>query len=369
MNNYMMTMTAGPAAVAPVADLETSLFNDFISFIDRGPKTTRTYITNFRQFVAWLAYSGITRPERRDILRYREYLLSEHDAIQIDPVTGWKYRVDPAGNRITVKCKANTVTQYIRSVCQFFRWTAAAGLYPDIAANVHAPKVRNDTHRKEALTARDVVTVEKSISLMAERKTEDAAERMKDTAGRIQRATEQGKRLYAIYLLCVTCGLRTVEVSRANVKDLETVGGNTFLYVWGKGHAEADTKKAIAPEVKAAIDDYLNSRTDRYTGSSPLFVSTGNRSGGKRIAETTISKMLKSALKAAGYDSDRITAHSLRHTAGTAVQTITGDIYATQKYMRHSNPATTEIYLHTNTEKQDIKIVQDLYNYYHAAGA
>ena len=75
--------------------------------------------------------------------------------------------------------------------------------------------------------------------------------------------------------------------------------------------------------------------------------------------------MLKAAMKGAGYNSERLTAHSLRHTAGTAVQELTGNLYQTQKYMRHSNPATTEIYLHNETEKQEAGIAQRLYNLYH----
>ena len=168
-----------------------------------------------------------------------------------------------------------------------------------------------------------------------------------------------------MYLLAVNAGLRTVEISRTNIRDLETINGVSVLYIWGKGHSEPDQKKTLAPEVRAAIDDYLKLRTDRPTGAAPLFVSTGNRSGGQRIASTTVSKMLKKAMQAAGYDSERITAHSLRHTAGTNVQDITGNLYLTQKYMRHSNPATTEIYLHNDTERQEAEIARDLYNRYH----
>ena len=80
---------------------------------------------------------------------------------------------------------------------------------------------------------------------------------------------------------------------------------------------------------------------------------------------TTISKLLKAAMQRAGYDSERITAHSLRHTAGTNVQEITGNLYITQKYMRHENPATTEIYLHNDTERQESEIARALYNRYH----
>lgn len=359
------------AAIIPANDLQPVLFDRFIQFIDRGEKTAQTYITNLRQFAAWLKYAAISRPVRSDIISYRQYLAAEHEAIRLDSnsVTGWSYRTNNAGNRVTVKCKPNTVAQYLRSVCQFFRWTAAEGLYPNIADNIHAPKVRNDAHKKEALTAADVLTIEKCISAAAADKTAAAAQATKDTAGRIDRANEQGKRLYAMYLLAVNAGLRTIELERANVKDLEVRNGNACLYVWGKGHTEADSKKPLAPAVYEAIADYLKSRSDRPTANSPLFVSTGNRSGGKRIAARTISGMLKKAMKTAGYDSERITAHSLRHTAGTNVMNLSGDLYTTQKYMRHSNPATTEIYLHCDTEKQETQIAQQLYDLYHGTGS
>ena len=351
--------------ITPAQDLTAGLFADFVRFIDRSEKTTRTYIVNLRQFMAWLKYTDTRRPVRNDILLYRDWLTVEHDAIMLDPVAGWRYRTDRSGNPVKVNCKPNTIAQYLRSVCQFFKWTAANGIYPDIAANIHAPKVSHSTHRKEALTPAEVLTIENSIAQKAQEATATAAEAEKDTAGRMQRSTEQGKRLYAMYLLAVNAGLRTVEISRANIKDLVTKGGKTTLYIWGKGHTEPDQRKPLAPEVVAAIKDYLQSRTDNPTGNSPLFVSTGNRSGGKRIAPTTISTMLKQAMKEAGFDSERITAHSLRHTAGTAVQELTGDIYTTQKYMRHSNPATTEIYLHNDTEQQEASIAQQLYNLYH----
>ena len=369
MTALMLNETA--AAIVPANDLPPVLFDDFISFVDRTEKTARTYINNLKQFAAWLAYNAIRRPARQDILSYRDYLGAEHEAIQLDPgsACGWTYRTNGSGNRYTVKCKPNTVKQYLQSVRQFFSWTAANGFYPNIAANIHAPKVRQDIHRKDALTAADVLTIEKDIAAAAAARTEAAAEAEKDTAGRISRATEQGKRLFAMYTLAVNAGLRTIEISRADVKDLEVQGGKAVLYVWGKGHTEADAKKPLAPEVYEAIRDYLDSRSDRPTANSPLFVSTGNRSGGKRIAPTTISTMLKKAMQHAGFDSDRITAHTLRHTTGTNVQEITGNLYTTQKYMRHANPATTEIYLHNDTEKQETETAQRLYDFYHGTTA
>lgn len=356
------------AAIAPAQDIGQQLFASFIAYIDRNEKTARTYCTNLRQFMAWMRFADVRRPARQDIIHYREWLTVEHDAIELaeDSPQGWNYRTDRSGNRLMIACKPNTVKQYLQSVKQFFSWTAANGLYPNIAANVHAPKIA-ETHRKDSLTAAEVQTIERAISLKAEQKRAAAAHAAKDAAGKMQRSTEQGARLYAMYLLAVNAGLRTIEISRANVKDIETKGGQAWLYVWGKGRTEADKKKAICQEVYAAIKQYLATRTDNPNGNSPLFVSTGNRSHGRRIAATTISKMLKDALRQAGYDSERLTAHSLRHTAGQAVMQITGDnIYKTQLYMRHSNPKTTEIYLDNNNAAQDAEIANLLYQHYHA---
>lgn len=356
-----------PQSIAPAQEITAALFNDFVAFIDRSEKTTRTYLTNLKQFMAWLKYAAITRPVRQDIISYRQWLTAEHDAISFAPDTaaGYAFRTDANGNPVKVICKPTTVKGYLQSVKAFFSWTAANNLYPNIAANIHAPKI-TESHKKDSLTAAEVLTIENSIAERAMERTEAAAGAVKDKTGRVQRSTEQGKRLYAMYLLAVNAGLRTIEISRANIKDLETKGGRTWLYIWGKGHSEADQKKPIAPEVKAAIDDYIQSRTDNPTGNSPLFVSTGNRSKGKRIASTTISTMLKHAMQEAGFNSERLTAHSLRHSTAQNVMQLTGhNIYQTQQYLRHSSPKTTEIYLENDTAEQDESIAKQLYSLYH----
>lgn len=365
----MKEITKSSVQAINAQEMGSGLFAAFVAYIDRSPATARTYLTNLRQFAAWMKYAGITQPQRSEIIQYREWLLAEHDAIELDPTApaGWRQRLDHSGNPQRLACKPNTVKQYLQSVKQFFTWAAAEGLYNNIAANVHAPKI-SDTHRKDSLTAREVQHIERSITRTAAARSAAALEARKDTAGRAQRSTEQGKRLYAIYLLAVNAGLRTVEISRANVRDLECKGGNACLYVWGKGHTEPDQRKPIAPAVYAAIKDYLRTRTDRPTANSPLFVATGNRSGGKRIAPTTISTMLKRAMQDAGFDSDRLTAHSLRHTAGQNVMEITGsNIYQTQLYMRHTNPKTTEHYLDNATAAQDADLARRLYEHYHSS--
>ncbi len=351
-----------------IKPLTSALFDDFIRWIDRGEQTTRTYLTNLRQFLAWLKYSGCSRPTRQDIIAYREWLCTEHEAIRLAPdsAAGWVYRTDGQGRPIRTICKASTAKMYLQSVRQFFHWAASMDLYPDIASNIHMPKISTDIHRKDALKPEEVLTIEVNIKAEMQKSIDISSVAGKDRDGRIQRSREQGARLFAMYLLATNCGLRTVELARANIRDVETRDGQTWMYVWGKGHSDADQRIPLAPEVAQASTDYMRLRTDNPTGSSPLFVSTGNRSGGKRIRTTTISTMLKRAMQAAGFDSERLTAHSLRHTAGTAAMEVTGDnIFQVQTYMRHTDPKTTELYTHREKEEVQAELASKIYNLYH----
>lgn len=333
------TTTTTTTKLLPASDLSPSLALQFVAYIDRSEKTTKTYINNLKQFFLYLQENETRQPNRETIINYRDFLAKNY--------------------------KANTTKQYLQSVKAFFAWAAAAGYYPNIAANVHTPKIKQNKHLKEALTAEDVEIIEADIIRRNLSQIESAKHSLKDTDGREERATEAGKRLLALYTLSVNCGLRCIELSRANIKDFETVGGVSYLYIWGKGHSQPDQRKALAPQVAEILADYINTRKPRPTANAPLFVATGNRSGGQRLAPGTIGQMLKHALVNAGYNSERITAHSLRHTAGTSVQTLTNNLYLTQQYMRHENPATTEIYLHCNNEREEQATACKLYEFYH----
>ena len=284
------------------------LMERFIDFTDRKDSTTKNYAKCIRRFLTWLADNGIAQPQREDIKAYRAHLEN---------------------------CGYSTGTQqqYLRAVKHFFRWTSqerAPYHYPNIADNLHAPKVRHDVHKRDEVPCDAIPVIARSID----------------------RSTETGKRLYVMLMLTTQNGFRTVELSRANVGDIEQKGNDFYIYVWGKGHDEPDQKQYLLPEVKAAIDDYLAARTDKYTSKSPLIAGSGNRNKGGRMTTTTISALLKEMIVNAGYSSDRMTAHSLRHTSGTAAFKSGLDLYDVQHLMRHCDPATTEIYIHADNETE-----------------
>ena len=97
-------------------------------------------------------------------------------------------------------------------------------------------------------------------------------------------------------------------------------------------------------EVEKAIRASLADRKD-LDGSQPLFASLSNNSKGGRMSTRSISGTVKTALVKAGYDSDRLTAHSLRATAATAAFEAGLTLFEVQQLMGHCDPATTEIYI------------------------
>ena len=79
------------------------------------------------------------------------------------------------------------------------------------------------------------------------------------------------------------------------------------------------------------------------------------------MTEPSISRIIKGIFKAAGYDSDRITAHSLRHTSVTMLLKAGATIQEAQLHARHADPATTGIYAH-NIERAKQHTEQRIYN-------
>lgn len=280
-----------------VRTLDFNIFERFINYLDASPKTVETYKKALRQFFNYIGVHGIRKPQREDVLAFRDDLKASG-------------------------LKPTTVQNYITATRIFFKWTEQEGLYPNIAEHVKGAKL-DKNHKKDYLTSRQA----------------------KEVLAGVQTDSEEGLRNYAILSLMVTGGLRTIEVSRANVGDLRTLGENTVLFVQGKGREEKTEYIKISAPVEKAIRTYLKARENVEEGQ-PLFTSTSNNSRGKRITTRTVSGVVKTALRNAGYDSARLTAHSLRHTAITLALLAGREITEVQQFARHANLNTTMIYNH-----------------------
>lgn len=282
--------------VTDIRPIQQDLFTKWASYIDAAPKTIESYKRSIKQFANYLQEHNIAAPARADVLAYRDYLKLNH--------------------------KPTTVQAYITAVKLFFQWTAQENIYPNIADHVKGAKLDNE-HKKDYLTKGQIT----------------------DTLDKIDRTTLQGKRDYAILSLMVTSGLRTIEIVRANIEDLRTVADFAALYIQGKGHVEKTVYIKLAKPIEDAIRDYLKAR-GKADDKSPLFISIANRNSGGRLTTRSVSRLVKEHLIAVGLNSDRLTAHSLRHTAATLNLLAGGTIEETRQLLRHTNINTTLIYSH-----------------------
>lgn len=295
--NELQTINTTDNSVIAQSAVGAELYDRFISYLDASPKTAETYGKALKQMFAYFSFNGIQHPQREDIIAYREELKA-------------------SGHKPT------TIQNYITATKIFFRWTAQEGYYPNIAEHIKGAKLNRD-HKKDYLTSRQVKEVIKGID----------------------RNSLQGKRDYAILTLMITGGLRTIEVVRADICDMRNIGENTVLFVQGKGRTEKTEYIKLSAPVEKAIREYLTAR-GQAEETEPLFASCSNNSRGKRLTTRAISGVAKDKLINAGYNSSRLTAHSLRHTAVTLSLLAGKDITEVQQFARHANIATTMIYNH-----------------------
>lgn len=274
----------------------SDLFSRWIAFVDASPKTIESYTKAIKYFGQYLSSNGIRQPTRETVVAYRDNLKKDH--------------------------KPTTVQSYLEAVKLFFQWTEQEKLYPNIAVHIKGAKLDSE-YKRDYLTTKQV------------NKLLDA----------IDTSTMKGLRDYAMLSLMVTTGLRTISIVRANIGDIRTAGDSTALYYQGKGHEEKADYVKIADPVEDAVRKYLAIRGETDL-AAPLFSSISNRNSGGRMTTRSISRIAKDHLIEIDLRSDRLTAHSLRHTAATLNLLNGGTVEETKQLLGHANINTTLIYSH-----------------------
>ena len=273
-----------------------NMVDSFVQYLDVSAISVRSYISGIKIFLKYLSDNGINTPTRETILQYKKDLSQTKSA--------------------------STVALYLSALRKFFAWCESEGLYANITSGVKSPKISHE-HKRDAFSAEEVKGIMQSI----------------------KRDSLEGLRNYAIFTLIASCGLRTIEVVRANVGDIHRVSGVLVLSVQGKGHTEKDAFVKLDTRVAKAISAYLEARGN-VSDDEPLFASCSRRNYGKRLTTVTIWTVCKKAMVSAGFNSHRLTAHSLRHTAVTVALMGGMSLQEVQAFARHSSMNTTLIYAH-----------------------
>lgn len=281
------------------------LVDSFIASQDVKLSSKLLYRRTLKQYFNWVTKKGYLLSEiaRPEILEYKdELLLSGMSSL--------------------------TVGSYITSVRRFYEWTEANKYYPNVAKGIKTPK-RKQQFKKQPLLPSQATEL-------------------------LNYYQDKALREYAIISLLLRTGLRTIEVIRASVEDITYKGSQRVLLIQGKGRDEKDNFVLLTDKTYQPIAQYLATRGN-IDGSEPLFTSTSNNSKGERLTTRSISYIAKEGLKAIGLDERSFTAHSLRHTTAVNILRAGGSLETAQFTLRHSNPATTQIYTATLNEERRLQ--------------
>lgn len=300
------TLPAILQTVTPATQTPEAIVDLFLRSLDIRQNSKKLYRQTIGYYLDYVSSQGLELSQltQPDLIRYRDTLL--------------------ASGKSTL-----TVSSYITAIKSFYEWVEAMRIYPNIAKGLRSPK-RRQQFSKQPLTPTQATTLLNSL---------EASSSLKD---------------YAIVNLLLRTGLRTIEVIRANVGDIQQRGGKRILLVHGKGRDEKDNFVVLTDKAAAPLQAYLATRPQQ-PDSAPLFVSTSNNSKGLRLNTRTIRGIVKDNLRKIGLDSKALSAHSLRHTGATNILRETGDLEKTRIFCRHSNPATTLIYTATLAEENRLK--------------
>lgn len=303
MESTRAIVRVGGQAVKAGSDSWRGVVASFIASQDVKESSRNLYARTLSQYFGWLEETGrlahFVTLTRQDVLEYKDSLLASG-------------------------LSALTVSSYIVAVRKFYEWAEAEKLYPNIAKGVKTPR-RKQAFKKQHLT---------------DAKSGDL----------LHYFQEKSLRDYAIVNLLLRTGLRTIEVVRANVGDITFKGDKRVLLVWGKGHTEKDEFVQLTDKAYEPIKAYLATRKGAKAGE-PLFTSNSRQNYGERLTTKTISSLCKEGLKAVGLDGREYTAHSLRHTTAVGILKHGGNITDVQDVLRHTSPATSQIYVESVKEE------------------
>ena len=274
-----------------------STIDEYIEFLDRKKITKDSYKRILYNYYDYITTLSITKPKRNDVIKYKEYLLKTLGSA--------------------------TVQKHIVVLRGFYRFCKLNDYSEDITYEIRGCKIQA-TFKRQALSVED----SKRLLLRAKKHINSVL----------------GKRNYALVALLLTTGLRSIEVERADVDDLDVIDGEHVLFVMGKGHDSKDTYVKLSNEVYEIIQDYLLARDN---DNEALFLTHNKKNVSKRLSTKIIRSVVKEMLISIGYSSKAYSVHSLRHTFATTALLAGATLLEAKEALRHNDVSTTQIYAHT----------------------
>jgi integrase len=152
---------------------------------------------------------------------------------------------------------------------------------------------------------------------------------------------KDAERAFMLYRLMLVTGVRIGEALRLNVGDAQQAKTDLVVKGWNQeGEKRERVKTVYFPKaIREHLARYVRikeRRGDNLAAGAPLFVSRE----GTRLSARQAQREFKRWMRESGI-TGRLTPHALRHTAATKLLRRTGNAKLVQRYLGHSDVATT----------------------------
>jgi len=270
-----------------------------------SPDTAKSYYYGLIRFVNWLEDREISlsAASRADVLAWKRDGLANY--------------------------KPTSVYVWLSSLSRFFRWCIDRGApIENPAKGIRVKGVFSGRkHTREELTDQEVLAVLDTCDYPPTRRYKYL----------------NSVRDKAIISLMAYCGLRIIEVQRAEFGDLETREGRMILWVWGKGRPGPDDFVVLPAAAEKAMREWIAVHPSE---TGPIFVNLTERTFGLHMSRNRIRQMVKDRYRAAGINSPKKTTHSLRHSAISSAIRRGAPPLQVMAMARHTDMKTTMGYYH-----------------------
>lgn len=220
----------------------------------------------------------------------------------------------------------STKNKYLATAKIFLKEANRQGFLPaDITQNIKTFS-QSKKHKRDGLNDEEIKKLTEAIRVLPE--------------------TQQNARLKAILSLLIFQGLRQVEITRLDVKDIDFVSKVAFIQ--GKGQ---DDKEPINlhPETVRALQGYLKSYK---IADGALFTSQSNNNKNQRLTTRALRAIVKEILDDLGIEK---TTHGFRHYfTTTLIRTYEGDLLEVAQYTRHKSLEMLQVYNDNINRKADL---------------
>ena len=273
------------------------IINEWLDEADIAEVSKRSYRAKIGLWFRWLSaqHLDVRRAEHQQVLDYKRYL--------------------EGSGRSTL-----TIDGYITAVRLFYRYCVKMRYCSyDITQGVRC-STRLKGYRKSALSV-------------------DDATRLLDS---INTTTLTGKRDKLAISMMLLLGLRTCELERINIADIEEHYDVRVVKIQRKGRHDKSEAIALTPYIDTLLCDYMSER-EVEDMNEPLFKSTKKQ--GERLLRTSISEMVHDRLKRIGICDPKITAHSLRHTCACMLLSEGVEMETVRDILGHTSTNTTRLYV------------------------